>query len=197
MACVAVSLVFTLSPLPSCYPASLLSCVAMFVAGWGSVVVVELCPAILFRLVFSVTALLIWGGVFCGGLCHCGMAVMVYVGAEERRCLLSAVNSSCVAGCGIAGCEGVHGLVCLVLLLSCLCLLCPLSSPLFFFVIGVRGSARAALRARTLSPNTIVFSLPIVCPLVSFLSSSFFIPRFSSVSEWRCVPTMCRSIVLA
>ena len=47
--------------------------------------------------------------------------------------------------------------------------------------VGVRGSARAAMRARTLSPNTIVSSL-----LCSLLST----PRFSSrlafpVVEWR------------
>ena len=59
---------------------------------------------------------------------------------------------------------GVWGCVVLVVL-SCL------SSVLFLFFLafGVRGSARAALRARTLSPNTIVFLL-----LSSLLSSSFF-----------------------
>ena len=54
---------------------------------------------------------------------------------------------------------------------------------LLVVVVGVRGSARAAQRARTLSPNTIVFLL-----LCSFLS----VPRLSSRPaflrlEWRCV----------
>lgn len=46
------------------------------------------------------------------------------------------------------------------------------------FVGGVRGSARAALRARTLSPNTIVFPCCLVC------SSLFRSPPFC-VLEWR------------
>ena len=78
---------------------------------------------------------------------------MVCVGVEERRC------------------DGVCGLI---------------ASPSSFFssfsslVGGVRGSARAALRARTLSPNTIVF-LALYCLLpfslcLAFLPSSFFAP---------------------
>lgn len=66
----------------------------------------------------------------------------------------------------------------------------PLSFPLL--VGGVRGSARAALRARTLSPNTmcslVVFSL--------FCSSSFFVPRLScycgmAVGDSPCVGVLC------
>lgn len=56
----------------------------------------------------------------------------------------------------------------------------PLPSFLsLLFVIGVRGSARAALRARTLSPNTIVFLAP-YCSLLLFLSA----PRLSSSSAF-------------
>lgn len=36
------------------------------------------------------------------GLCYCGMAVTVCVGAERRWCLVLAVNPSCVVGCGMA-----------------------------------------------------------------------------------------------
>ena len=49
------------------------------------------------------------------------------------------------------------------------------------FVVGVRGSARAALRARTLSPNTIVFLAP-YCSLLLFLPPPpFFFLRLSIV----------------
>nr|DAK21400.1 MAG TPA: hypothetical protein [Caudoviricetes sp.] len=60
--------------------------------------------------------------------------------------------------------------------------------------VGVRGSARAALRARTLSPNTIVFLVCLVC-LVFFLCPAFplLLPPFS-VLEWRWGFTMCRSV---
>lgn len=70
----------------------------------------------------------------------------------------------CVVGCGMAvGC----GVLLLVFFF-------------FFLFVGVRGSARAALRARTLSPNTIVLLCCLVfsCPLCSSL---FFVFRFSSV----------------
>ena len=58
--------------------------------------------------------------------------------------------------------------------------------------VGVRGSARAALRARTLSPNTIASLL--LCSLfsVSRLSSR---PAFPVIVEWRwglpCVGVLC------
>ena len=102
--------------------------------------------------VFVVTALLVWVCVFVAGLCYWGIAVMVCVG---RRAV-------CVGVCG---------------LFVCLPLLLPL--PL---CCGVRGSARAALRARTLSPNTIAF--PLLCSLL-------LAPRLSSCpaslvnGEWR------------
>lgn len=86
-------------------------------------------------------------------------------------CLLFTVNSLCVVVCVSVWCVcclvvlccglwngGVCGLV-LVFLFSL-----SSSSPL---CVGVRGSARAALRARTLSPNTIV-------SLLSFFFSLFF-----------------------
>ena len=61
------------------------------------------------------------------------------------------------------------------------------SSPL---CVGVRGSARAAMRARTLSPNTIAFLLLFALSLLSCLL--FSAPRLSSCSvflvvEWRWV----------
>ena len=56
---------------------------------------------------------------------------------------------------------------------------------LLVVVVGVRGSARAAQRARTLSPNTI--ASPLLLALSSLLA-----PRLSSRPaflrlEWRCV----------
>ena len=44
--------------------------------------------------------------------------------------------------------------------------------------VGVRGSARAALRARTLSPNTIVFSLFLLLVPLLFYSPPFFFRCF-------------------
>ena len=69
--------------------------------------------------------------------------------------------------------------------------------PLLLFVVCVRGSARAALRARTLSPNTIasplLFALSLPLPLP--LSSPFFPVRFSSVGmavgDSPCVGVLC------
>lgn len=61
----------------------------------------------------------------------------------------------------------------------CLLLLSVFSLP-FLLCVGVRGSARAALRARTLSPNTIASSLVACLSLSLFLF--FFAPRLSSPS---------------
>ena len=89
------------------------------------------------------------------------------------QCGVCVVLLCCVVGCGMAVDAGVS----LVFLFLSLPLLC----------VGVRGSARAALRARTLSPNTIVF------PLLCSLFSSLLYPRLSScpafpvIVEWRCV----------
>ena len=56
----------------------------------------------------------------------------------------------------------------------------PLSLPLPLpLCVGVRGSARAAQRARTLSPNTIAFLL-----LLALSSLLFSAPRFSSPSAF-------------
>lgn len=184
---------FSLSvPLPSC--------AAVFVVGgevrWGCV---SLPPPVF---VFAVTALLVWCCVFMAGLCHCGMVVMIVCGAEG--CVVSAVHCQlcvllwrvfqggvrvvllcCVVGCGMAAgwCEGVRS--------RCLfsSSLCPPPLPLLLpLCVGVRGSARAALRARTLSPNTIVSSA--YCSSSPPCSSPFF----SSLSllaflclEWRWV----------
>lgn len=67
-------------------------------------------------------------------------------------------------GGGVMGCA-----------VSCASSLFLVFSSFSFFVGGVRGSARAALRARTLSPNTIAFSL-----VVLFSVLFFSCPRLSS-----------------
>ena len=123
---------------------------------------------------------------FVSGLCHCGVAVTVCVGWKGGGvwcvvcgvwCLLFSINPSyvvvstvvvvhvmlhCVVGCGMAVCEGRAWS-------RCLSSLFPFSSS-SFSCVGVRGSARAAVRARTLSPNTIVFS----CCLLVFFSLLLF-----------------------
>ena len=92
-------------------------------------------------------------------------------------------------------------MVCVVSLLVLSCSL--LSSLLFSFPlrVGVRGSARAALRARTLSPNTIASSLLFVFCLSSVLFSVLFFV-FLRAPPFCCWNggggfTMCRSAVLA
>ena len=100
------------------------------------------------------------------GLCFCGRVVFLW----------NSGDGLCVGRNG-GGVMGVRGLVvCFVFLFS-------LSSS--SLCVGVRGSARAALRARTLSPNTIVSSLVV-------FSLLFSAPRFCSLSaflllEWRWV----------
>lgn len=133
-----------------------------------------------------------------GGLCWVEGRVVSAV-CCQLLCVVVCVLVWCVCClvvlcCGMAVGERECSSRCLSCL-SCLSLLLSFSSS---FVVGVRGSARAAMRARTLSPNTIVSSL-----LCSFLFSSlcsppFFVPRFSLLFaflllEWRCVVTMCRS----
>ena len=102
-----------------------------------------------------------------------GVCVVMAV-CDDSACL---VLSYCVVGCGMAMC------VCFVACLPLLCLPLPLC-------VGVRGSARAALRARTLSPNTI--ASPLLLALSCLLFSSLLPLRLSSSSafpclEWRCV----------
>ena len=65
-------------------------------------------------------------------------------------------------------------MVCVVLVLV---VLFSLSSS--FSCVGVRGSARAALRARTLSPNTIAFLVCLFCLFFSLLLPAFFTLRLS------------------
>ena len=89
------------------------------------------------------------------------------------QCVVCVVLLCCVVGCGMAGCEGVwsRSFVFLVVLSSSsFCL------PLLLLVVSVRGSARAALRARTLSPNTIV--LPRCFVLFRLVSSCLSLPAF-------------------
>ena len=113
---------------------------------------------------------------------------MVCVGWKGVRCLLSA-HQSCCNVCGGSGACRVA--LCCVLwngggggcVVSCLSslfpysLLLPLLLPL---CVGVRGSARAALRARTLSPNTIASSF--VSSSLSLLLLAFSVSRLSSAA---------------
>lgn len=94
-------------------------------------------------------------------------------GVEERWCV---VCSSCCLSC-----------------LSCFALFC--SRLLLSLRVGVRGSARAALRARTLSPNTIVFLCRCCLPSVSFLLAFLHAPSFLCVGMavvcLPCVGALC------
>jgi len=101
------------------------------------------------------------------------------VGGEVRWC----VRRCCRVAAAVFGVVCVS--VCCVVLLCCgmaggvVSSLVFLSSPLSLSLcVGVRGSARAALRARTSSPNTNVFSL--LCFPLSLC------PAFLLL-EWRCV----------
>ena len=141
LSCVVLPSSCTILPLSRC-SSLLLLCVLPCVLGNC----VLFCSALFPVFVFVVTVLLVWGCVFVTGLCHCGMAVGVYVGVEERWYLLSVVNLSCVVGCGMAVCEGVW-----FLLLSCL---------LFFFLL-VFGVVRAQLceHARNTPPALCILGL--------------------------------------
>ena len=112
------------------------------------------------------------------GWCLCGRFVSLWNGGE-----------------GLCVCWNSGGGVVRVVFLPCFFLFSLPLLPLLPLRVGVRGSARAALRARTLSPNTAVFSLvALSLPLASRLSSRL---RLSSAVEWRWGFTMCWSIVLA
>ena len=111
-------------------------------------------------LVVCVVAVLNGGrGVCCGVPVLCCPTLVLscspFVLSHPSACLLS---QHCWFGC-----------VC-VLLVTVFLVLLP-------FVGGVRGSARAALRARTLSPNTIV-------SLVAFYSVLFLSPAFLLLSAF-------------
>ena len=75
--------------------------------------------------------------------------------------------------------------------------LCSLSSPLPLpLCVGVRGSARAAQRARTLSPNTIVFPLLLASPsllpsLPFFITSPFLLLWNGGRCDSPCVTVLC------
>ena len=101
------------------------------------------------------------------GLCGVEGRVVSTVRCQLFMCC---VVLCCAVGCGMAGGSRCSSF-------SSLCL------PLLLFVVGVRGSARAALRARTLSPNTI--ALPLLRSLLSALPPSSC-PAFLLL-EWRCV----------
>ena len=170
---------------PRIVPVPLLSCVAVFVVGgevrWGA------CPAPLFSLCVCCHSIVGLGLCDCGKVCGvwcvvsthhpcCGVCV-VMAGCNDSACL---VLSHCVVGCGIAVvCGGVcEGCV----VSSLLFLFLPLSLPL---CVGVRGSARAALRARTLSPNTIVS--PLLCSFLFSAPRLSLLSAFPVIVEWRCV----------
>ena len=129
------------------------------------------------------------------GLCVCGRVVSLWNGGDGL----------CVGWNGGVCCVHVAHVVVTVRVLSCcivlwvvewrwcagVMVLSLLFSVLFFFFLFVLvfgGSARAALRARTLSPNTIVLScclLFLSVPLLAFLGASSFY-----CLEWRrvCLP---------
>ena len=123
-----------------------------------------------------------------GGLCwvegrvvpavHCQLlCVVMCVSVWCVRCLV-------VLCCGLWNGGGVGESVRVCGLVACL--------PFLFLVVGVRGSARAALRARTLSPNTIVSLLLCSPPPSSFCPRLSSCPAFLYRSsffllEWRCV----------
>ena len=101
----------------------------------------------------------------------------------------------CCVVCGERNGGGVRGVRSRRLFSSSIILLLPLPPPLPLRV-GVRGSARAALRARTLSPNTIA-SLLLSRLLFSSLALLAFLraPSFLLL-EWRrgdspCVAVLC------
>lgn len=146
------------------------------------------------------------GTVSCSILPHSLHCVRCYSIVGLVSCLCDRVVSLWNSGGGLRG--GCDGGACHVVS-YCVALLtvewrgvCGLVARLLFLFSlllcrGVRGSARAALRARTLSPNTIVFSR-----LLAVVFSSLSLAAFS-----RCPPffvfgiavgvTMCWCVVLA
>lgn len=123
------------------------------------------------------------------GLCWVEGCVVCGVRCQLLLCCVYCLVVLC---CGLWVVEwrwGVCGLVACLLLSLC---------------VGVRGSARAAMRARTLSPNTIaspllfaLSSLLFSSSLLAFLRSSpFFVPRLScycgmAVCDSPCVGVLC------
>ena len=111
-------------------------------------------------------------------------------------CLCDRVVSLWNGGGGLVVlCCGLwNGGVCVVCV-WCVCglVVClPLLSVFLFLLrVGVRGSARAALRARTLSPNTIasplLFALFFSALLFSSLLPAFLHHPPFLLLEWRCV----------
>lgn len=114
------------------------------------------------------------------------------VGLVPRLC--DGVVSLWNSGDGLCWVEGRGGLYAthVVLVVRLPCFVSPRSVFSSSFVVGVRGSARAALRARTLSPNTIVSSA--YC-----FSSASLLPlshsAFLLLSEWRWVCLPCITVL--
>ena len=129
------------------------------------------------------------------GVCLCGRVVSLW-NSGDGLCVVEGRVVSTVH-CQLFMCYGVRfSVLCCVVLLCCLVVLwngggvrvCGLVACLPFplpFCVGVRGSARAALRARTLSPNTIAF--PLLCSLFFSAPRLSLRPAFPVVVEWRCV----------
>lgn len=139
-------------------------------------------PSLLFRLCVAVF-------VVCGGVRWCAVGELCPV----LLCCLC-VRCHSIVGLGVRLCDGVvllwnsgdglcwvEGRWCdgRVVLVVCLPLFFVFLFLFFFllFAVGVRGSARAAMRARTLSPNTIASLL---------LCSLFLFPFFLCAPPFFC-----------
>ena len=141
-----------------------------------------------------------WGGRACG--VHCPLSTLVCCGVcfsvlcvlfccavlwvVEWRGVWEGVRSRCLSSSSL----------CLPLLFVFLFSLFSSSSSL---CVGVRGSARAAMRARTLSPNTIASPLAAASLLFSSLFPAFLCLSFTSrlsvfgmaVGDSPCVAVLC------
>lgn len=142
------------------------------------------------------------------GLCHCGIAVVVCVGRKGVRCLLSAVDSSCVVvcvfQCGVRivllwrvvrvewrWCVRACGLVACLPLLSVFLFSLFSSSSLCLLVFGV---VRAQLCEHARYPRT-PLRLPccaLSSPLPAFLcATSFLLLWNGGGGDSPCVGVLC------
>ena len=141
--------------------------------------------------------------VFGLGLAPC--VVLLFLSLSWSSCIAPPFQCVCcysIVDLGVCLCDRVVSLwnggggLCLVEERWCACVVFSSLSLLFSssLLFGVRGSARAALRARTLSPNTIASS----CCLSSsplFLCPPFFcVPPFFLL-EWRWVCSPCVGVL--
>ena len=122
-----------------------------------------------FLFVFAVTALLVWWCVFVTGLCHCGIAVMVCVGAEERYVM------------------GVWSRR-----------LSSLPSPFLLLLVLVFGVVRAQPCEHARYPRTPIVFPWLFCLLFSSLLFALRLSSssvFPSAVEWRWVRSPCVSVL--